>query len=394
MDRRLLILALGMFALGTDNFVVAGILPMVARSMNASVSLAGQMVTLYAISYAVLSPIMAAVTAHWPRKRLLLSGLAVFIIGNVATALAPTLTLLFVSRLVAGFGAAMFSPIATSVGASLVPPERRGRALAVVITGLTSATALGSPIGTALSGLGDWRTAMWFVAALGMASALGIGTMLPQVPSPPPVSLRQRLTPLTDSRVMLTLCTTLMMYSGLFIVYTYIALSFDRVTHGNSNLLAALLFAWGIAATAGNLVAGRLTDRFGSRRIINSAVLVAFINFVLLPWSSAYLATAVTALVIWGLCGWGMLVPQQHRLLGISPAMAPVLLGLNSAAIYLGVSASGILGGFGIAYFDRYHLGPFGAVFIILALCSAELAHQRIARRAAPAESKEHELEL
>jgi MFS transporter, DHA1 family, inner membrane transport protein len=311
MDRRLLILALGMFALGTDNFVVAGILPMVARSMTAPVSLVGQMVTLYAISYAVLSPIMAAVTAHWPRKRLLLSGLAVFIIGNVATALAPTLTLLFVSRLVAGFGAAMFSPIATSVGASLVPPERRGRALAVVITGLTSATALGSPIGTALSGLGDWRTAMWFVAALGMASALGIGTMLPQVPSPPPVSLRQRLTPLTDSRVMLTLCTTLMMYSGLFIVYTYIALSFDRVTHGNSNLLAALLFAWGIAATAGNLVAGRLTDRFGSRRIINSAVLVAFINFVLLPWSSAYLATAVTALVIWGLCGWGMLVPQS-----------------------------------------------------------------------------------
>src|ERR1700754_169547 len=160
MDRRLLILALGMFALGTDNFVVAGILPMVARSMNASVSLVGQMVTLYAISYAVLSPIMAAVTAHWPRKRLLLSGLAVFIIGNVATALAPTLTLLFVSRLVAGFGAAMFSPIATSVGASLVPPERRGRALAVVITGLTSGTALGSPIGTALSGFGAWRTGL------------------------------------------------------------------------------------------------------------------------------------------------------------------------------------------------------------------------------------------
>lgn len=383
MDRRLIVLALGMFAIGTDSFVVAGILPLVSHSLNVSVALVGQMVTLYAISYALLSPVVAALAAHWPRKRLLLSGLAVFIVGNVMTALAPTLALVFASRLVAGLGAAMFSPTATATGASLVPAEQRGRALAIVIAGLTSATALGSPIGTVLGGLGDWRVTMWFVSALGLASAVGIWALLPQVPSPPPVSLRERLAPLADGRVALTLLTTLTAYGGLFIVYTYVGVTFDRVTHGDGNVLAALLFVWGIAATAGNIIAGRLTDRLGSRRIINAAILLAAVDFALLPWSSAHLATAVLALVVWGVCGWGLLVPQQHRLLGIAPTMAPLLMGLNSAAIYIGVSVSGVLGAFGVTFIDKYHLGLFGAFFIAIALGLAELAYRRIARRVA-----------
>lgn len=385
MDRRLIVLALGMFAIGTDSFVVAGILPMVSHSLNVSIALVGQMVTLYALSYALLSPVVAAVAAHWPRKRLLLSGLAVFVVGNVMTALAPSLALLFASRLVAGLGAAMFSSTATSTGASLVPPERRGRALAVVIAGLTSATALGSPIGTVLGGLGDWRITMWFVAALGLASAVGIWILLPQVPSPPPVSLRQRLAPMADSRVALTLLTTLTAYGGLFIVYTYVGLTFDRVTHGDGNVLAALLFVWGIAATVGNMIAGRLTDRLGSRRIINGAIVVAVLNFLLLPWTSATLVTAVPALIVWGICGWGLLVPQQHRLLGIAPAMAPLLMGLNAAATYIGVSLSGVVGAFGVAWLDKYQLGFFGAFFIAIALGLAEMAHRRIVRHGAPA---------
>jgi predicted MFS family arabinose efflux permease len=384
-DRRLIVLAIGMFALGTDSFVIAGILPVISRSLDLPVALVGQMVTLYAISYALLAPVMAAVTAHWPRKRLLLVALMVFIVGNVMTALASTLTVLFASRVIAGLGAAMFSPTATAAGASLVPPERRGRALAVVIAGLTSATALGSPIGTFLSGFGEWRITMWFVAALGLASLVGVWALLPQVPLAPPVSLRQRLAPLSDSRVALTLLTTFCTYSGLFLVYTYLGVAFDRVTHGSATVLAGLLLAWGLAATIGNIAAGRLTDALGSRRIINGAIRVALLNFVLLPWTSAYMVSALLALIVWGICGWGMLVPQQHRLLGIFPSTAPLLMGLNSAALYLGVSASGVLGGIGVTYIDKYHLGWFGACFLALAVVTAELAHRRIARQSSQA---------
>jgi len=380
MDKRLLVLASGMFAIGTDSFVVAGVLGQVSASLGVSVALAGQMVTLYALSYALLSPVIAAAAAHWPRKRLLLAGLAVFVAGNVITAVAPSIELVLASRLLAGLGAAMFSPTATAAGASLVPPEQRGRALAIVIAGLSSATALGAPLGTFIGGWLDWRATMWFVAIVGTIAAAGVAWRLPDIPNPPPVSLSRRLAPLGDARVLLTLLTTWLVYAGLFLVYTYIGSSFDRATGGDARVLAGLLLLWGVAATAGNLAAGRLTDRFGSRRIINIAIALAALDFALLPWSSASLATAIPALIVWGVCGWGVLVPQQHRLIGITPGAAPLLLGLNSAAVYVGVSISGLAGGAALGWFDSHFLGLAGAVFITAALFVAEWAQLRIAR--------------
>jgi len=382
-DRRLLVLALGTFAIGTDSFVVAGILPLVAHSMNVRVAIAGQMVTLYAISYSLLSPVVATLFAHWPRKKLLLSGMVVFVIANVLTALSPTLPLLFVSRLLAGLGAAMFSPTATATGASIVAPEQRGRALAIVIAGLSSATALGAPLGTVIGGLGDWRSTMWFVAALGTASGLGVWALLPYVSAPPAVSLRERLAPLADARVAWTLVTTLFAYTGAFTVYTYIGVTLDRVTNGDGNTLAALLVVWGIAATAGNMLSGRFTDAFGNRRVINTVLVIGVINFALLPLTSAHMATTIVALIVWGVCGWGLLVPQQHRLLHIFPSMGALLMSLNSAGIYLGVSASGVLGGFAITYLDKYHLGLLAACFMGVSLVFSQVADRLIARRAA-----------
>jgi len=284
------------------------------------------------------------------------------------------------SRLVAGLGAAMFSPTATAAGASLVPPEQRGRALAIVVAGLSSATALGAPLGTFIGGWLDWRATMWFVAAVGTLAAGGVAWRLSDMPTPPAISLARRLAPLGDARVLLTLLTTWLVYSGLFLVYTYIGSSFDRATRGDARVLAGLLLLWGVAATVGNLVAGRMTDRFGSRRIINATIGLVALDFALLPWTSASLATAIPALVVWGLCGWGLLVPQQHRLISITPAAAPLLLGLNSAAIYVGVSISGLVGGAAITWFDPHALGLVGAAFIAVALLVAEWAQARIAQ--------------
>lgn len=383
MDRRLIVLAAGMFAIGTDSFVVAGILPQVAQSLGVSVGVAGQMVTLYALSYALLSPVIAAALAHWPRKRLLLAGLAVFVAGNLITAVAPTIEWVLASRLIAGLGAAMFSPTATAAGASLVPPEKRAHALAIVIAGLTTATALGSPIGTFIGGLGDWRATMWFVTAVGLAAGIAVYAMLPHIPALPGVTLRQRLAPLKDSRVVLTLLTTLAAYSGMFAVYTYIGVTFDRVTGGKPEVLAGLLLLWGFAATVGNLGAGKLTDRFGSRTIIYGALALSTINFALLPLATAHLWSAALSIVVWGVCGWGMLVPQQHRLISLAPASAPLLLGLNSAALYIGVSAAGVIGAASITLLDKHQIGLVGAALLATAFLIAQQADRLIRKQQA-----------
>ncbi|MFI0257400.1 MFS transporter, partial [Streptomyces sp. NPDC017083] len=380
MYSRLLVLALGTFAIGTDSFVVAGILPNVASDLHVSTSAAGQLVTVFALSYALLSPVMAATTAHWPRKRLLLTGLLVLALGNILTALLPTFTLVVLSRVIAGLGAAMFTPTASVTASTLAPPEKRGKALAIVMAGLSGATALGAPIGTVIGSQSDWRTTMWFVAALAVLAAIGVAAMLPAVPSLPPVKLSQRLRPLRDSRILFTLLTTVLVLMGLYTVYTYIAVSFDRATDGNGTTLAILLFIWGIAATLGNLGGGSLTDKLGGRIVINSAIIIAAADFVLLPLTSRHPVTAAIALIIWGLCGWGVLVPQQHRLIQINPAGAPLSIALNAAALYLGVSASGGTGAAGISLFGAHNLGLVGALFIALGLITAETARTLITR--------------
>jgi predicted MFS family arabinose efflux permease len=382
MYRRLTVLALGTFAVGTDSFVVAGILPRIARSLHVSVATTGLLVTVFAITYAVLSPVMAAATARWPRKRLLISGLLVLAAGNVLTAILPTFGLVLASRAVAGLGAAMYTPTASSTAAVLAPPAQRGRALAIVLAGLSGATALGAPIGTVIGSLAAWQATMWFVAALALLAAIGVTLMLPAVPALPPVGLRQRLAPIGDGRIALTLLTTVLVLAGLYTVYTFIAVSYDRATGGNGTTLAVLLFAFGVAATVGNLGAGGLTDRLGSRLVINIAIALACVDFALMPFSSAHLATAVIAILVWGVCGWGVLAPQQHRLIQVSPAWAPLTLALNASAIYLAVSASGLTGAAGIRLVGAHRLGLVAAGFILLGLIVAEWAYALIVRRA------------
>jgi len=383
MDRRLLILALGMFAMGTDNFVVAGILPGVAASLHTSVSLAGLMVTFYALTYAVAAPVMAAVAGNLPRKLLLVSALGIFVVGNAVSALATDLYWVLFSRALAGFGAALFAPTALGVASALAAPKKRGRALATVTAGLTGATALGSPIGTFIGGFGSWRTTLWFVTALGIAAMICVWAMLPSVPLPASVRLRERLAPVRDVRIALTLLTSFFAFGGFLMVYTYAGLVLAPVTHGDERILAGMFLLWGVAATVGNLLSGRLVDRFKSRGMIDAMLWIAIVNFCALPWTSAHAPGAIIALAIWGICGWGLIVPQQHRLVQLSPHTAPLLLALNNTATYIGLACSGLLGGIVLRSIAAQYLSLVAATLIFIAFVCATAAHRHMARLSA-----------
>ncbi len=381
MDKRLLALALGTFALGTDSFVIAGVLPEISRAFDVSIGAAGQMTTVYAITYALLAPTIAALAASVPRKRLLLAGLSLFVVANLATAFSPTFSAALLTRVIAGIGAATFSPTAMGAGAMLAKPERRGFALAVIVAGLTTATALGSPTGAVIGALADWRWTMAFVSALGAASFLGVWAFLPEIPLGPAITLRQRLAPLADARIGLTLATTLIAMSGIFIPYTYFAVVFDRAIGGDATMIGGLLVMWGLAGTVSNLLAGRLIDSIGSRRVIIAMLATMIVDIALTPWSGANVYTAALAIAVWGACGWGILVPQQHRLVTLAPSIAPVVVGLNTSGTYLGVTTAGILGAAGLRAFNGHELGFVAAILLALALVVSELASQRIAAR-------------
>ena len=380
MDRRLLVLALGMFALGTDSFVMAGVLPQISRSFDVPIGAAGQMTSVYAITYALLAPTIAALAARVPRKALLLSSLAIFVVANLATALSPTFGIALATRVLAGLGAAMFAPTATGAAATIVAPEKRGFALAVVLTGLTVSTALGTPMGALIGGFGDWRWTMVFVSALAAGAGIGVWAMLAHLPLPPAISLAQRVAPVRDPRVALTLLTTLVYQAGHFVAYTYFTVVFDRVLHHDTLLIAAVLVLWGASGMVANLAAGRLSDRIGNRRVIFVMLSVLAVTMASLSLAGSSLIATFIATALWGATAWGALAPQQHRLVTVAPQSAPVVLGLNTSGTYLGMTAAGVIGALALQAVGAHNLGYLGAAIVVVALALSEWATARINR--------------
>ncbi|MEV3984242.1 MFS transporter [Nonomuraea sp. NPDC049758] len=347
-----LVLALGTFAVGTDAFVVAGFLPDLAASLDVTEGTAGQSVTVFAVAYALSSPVLATVAARVPRRALLVTALVVLGLANLGSALAPSFPVLVVSRVLAAAGAAAYTPGAGAVAAVLVRPELRARALAVVVGGLTVATALGVPLGDLAGERLGWRYALGAVAVACLAVAAGVYAIMPVLPGAPRVPLRARLDVLRRPAVTAILPLTVLGMAGSYTVYAYSVPALRAVGVEGT---AGMLFLYGLGAVLGNLAAGYATDRWGAHRVLPVAYLVMAVSLGLLAWMAAA-GTAVgtgvgtVALVgvlvlAWGASSWCQTPPQQHRLIAASPGEAPLVVSLNSSAIYAGIGAGTLLGG-------------------------------------------------
>ncbi|MFJ5231043.1 MFS transporter [Kitasatospora sp. NPDC088391] len=384
------VLALGTFAVGTDAFVTAGFLPAVAGSLHVSTAAAGQSVSLFAAGYALASPLLAVATARVPRRALLVAALLVLAVANALTALAPTYPALLAARLLAALGAAAFTPGAGAAAAALVPAELRGRALALVIGGLTAATALGVPLGrVAAVGLG-WRSALGAVAVLAVLCAVAVRLALPRLPGTPPVPLRARLAVLRRPGVRRVLPLTVLGMVACYVPYAYSVPVLAAVGVTGRTAAVAALAVYGAGAVAGNALAGRWTDRVGPVRVLATGYGVMAAVFVLLaalaapavragaaPFGAAAVLPALPVLG-WGASSWCQTPPQQHRLLALAPEQGALLVSLNASAIYLGIGAGTVLGGFAL---------PFGAPAVFALAAVLALAATGWLRRTARAGS-------
>ncbi|GGX84323.1 MFS transporter [Streptomyces hiroshimensis] len=373
MRLRLLLLALGTFAVGTDTMVMAGILGRIAGDLGVSVPAAGQLVTVFALSYALLAPLLAAATARWPRRRLLLAALAVFTAANALSALAPDYPTLLATRVLAAAGAALYTPNASAAATALVPPERRGRALATVLGGMTAATALGVPLGTYV-GRADWRATMWLVTALGAVALLGLAAFLRELPaSAQAAGLRERLAPLRDKRVLAAAATTFAFFLSFQSVYIYLGTAVHPATGGDADKLSTILLVTGVASVAGSWLGGHVVDRWGVRKVLLVGSVISVVFFAALPWLGLTMPGALVYALAVPLAGWSISVAQPHRLASLRPADAPLLLSLNSSALYLGTAAGGGAGSLAIALLGErwFPLGASALAVVALWLAAA-----------------------
>ncbi len=371
MDLRLLVLALGTFAIGTGSFVLAGLLGDVAEDLSVSVGTAGQLITLYAIVYAVGSPVLVTITGAVARRRLLVLSLAVFAGANVAAVVLSSFGPLLASRIVAACAAAVFTPTTAVVAASLAEPEKRGRALATVTGGLTIAFAFGIPLGTLVGEYFGWRAAFVLVGVLGAVAVVGIAALLPVIENPPPVSLRDRMLAVEQPAVVAALGITAIGLGSGFVVFTYVDPLLGDLTGFGGRGISGMLLLFGLAAVAGNALGGYGADRWGYGRsmvVIFVVVALSLLSFSLLMLVAGSLPAVVgagVALVTWSVAGWAITPFQQYRLIELAPNTQNIVLSLNASAIYLGQGVGAGIGALVIVY------GSLASLGWVAALCTA-----------------------
>ncbi|PSL00192.1 DHA1 family purine base/nucleoside efflux pump-like MFS transporter [Murinocardiopsis flavida] len=382
MSVRILSLALGNFAVNTGAYLAAGMLSDIASSTGVTVSAAGQLVTVYALSYALSAPLMSGVFGHLDRRKLLWTGLALCTVGNVLTALAPGFGLLAAARAVTAIGASLFTPIAVVMAADLVPAHRRGRAVALVVTGSTLATVLGVPAGVLLAEPLGYQGAYLVVTVLSAIAAVAL-TALPRTARMPRMALRRSFTVLGDTVVVLVLGVSALAALSDFTPYTFVVPLLDDFGGFTAGTVSAVLIAYGVAGAVGNAVAGWATDRFGSTSASIGALSALALGLLLLPLAAGSVPLTMAAVLLWGLGGWGILPAVQARLIELAPLAASSVIALNVSVIWLGMGLGGVLGGAVIDTVGLGALGPAGGLLAIAAIAVLAVACRGRRRTAA-----------
>lgn len=366
------LLAVGAFALGLDAYVTAGLLPEVAGDLGTSIAATGQMVTAFTLAYALASPLLAALLSAGSAERQragLLGALAVFTLANAGSALAPSLGVLLVTRAVAGVGAGLYLALAAAAAASLVPPGRRGRALALLMGGMSGGTVVGVPVGVLIAEHAGWRATLWMVTALGGAALVGLAMWLPRIGADGAgdtegagrahgtggATFRQRLSVLTDRRVTSVVTVSFLAAVASLGLYTYLAPLMASPSMGKVDGITPYLWAWGIGGVAGSLLVGPLVDRVRRPRVLVSGIMALLVValVVLRPVAGLSPLLALAPLAVWGAVGWALQVPQQHALFAARGERdGPVAVALNESALYLGSAVGSGLGGlaFGLGW--------------------------------------------
>ncbi|MGO4711501.1 MFS transporter [Bradyrhizobium sp. 2TAF24] len=365
---RLFWLALAAFAIGTESFMITGLLPAISADLGVSVSAAGQFVTAFAFSYAIGSPVLATLFNDVDRKAMLGIALGGFIFGNLLAACAGGYGALMAARILMALSAALCMPAANAVAVAIAPEHQRGRAIAIVSSGLTVATALGVPLGTLIGHATNWRTMFVLVAALGLVALGGLLWGLPRGLPRVTATLSQRLAVARQPSVLRALLVTVLWGTAGFTVFPYLALVLGTVGLDTAGVSLAL-FLFGSAAAIGNMLGGVLVDRIGAPRTsaialtgVMTALMLVSVILHALPATTAWIALLVVMLP-WGISGWAFHPAQSAKLVALVPTAPMIALSLNASAMYLGFALGSLNGGLVVSALSVQDLGWAGGDF-------------------------------
>jgi len=375
----LMALAVAAFGIGTSEFIIMGLLPNLADSFKVSIPKAGALVTAYALSVTVGSPFVAMATAKLERKRALLILLGIFILGNLACAVAPTYTLLFLARVLTALCHGAFFGIGSVVATNLVPRNQRAQAIALMFSGLTLANVLGVPAGTALGQAYGWRASFWAIVPIGVIAAAAVLWLVP-TQSSVTSRLIHEFRVLRNPRVLLVLAMSVLGSASLFCVFTYIAPTLETVTGVSPHGVTLVLLLFGVGITIGNLLGGALSD-WRPMRFLVISLLALLVVLACLYFAEPYAVPMIAIVFVWGMLTFAAGTPLQARIVEQAAAAPNLASTLNQGAFNLGNASGATLGGALLTAGFSYRQLPIASGLVTTCMLALALLSVRLDRK-------------
>ncbi|WP_251035664.1 MFS transporter [Paenibacillus sp. ISL-20] len=316
---KIYILAIVSFLVGTSEFVIAGILVMLASDIGVSVAAAGQLITVYSLAYAIGTPILIALTAKMDRRKLMLSALGLFFVGNLITVTTTGYGMLLGARIILAISTGVFMVVALTVAAKISHPGKQGSAIATVLVGFNLALILGVPLGRIIAGSHDWKIIFTGVGALSLVAMLVLLVTIPKSEGEAPVPIREQLALLKSPRITVALSISFFWILGYTMLYTYITPFLLDITGMSEGMVNVGLFAFGLASLIGSQVGGYGADRWGiPRTMIGGLLFHSGVLFLLTAFSHSSMIV-LPLLMLWSFFAWSTGPVQQVYLIGMAP---------------------------------------------------------------------------
>lgn len=368
MNPSVFILAVASFVVGTVELIIGGTLDMISRDLGVSISAAGQLITVFSLSFAISAPILLHFTSQMERKKLYLISLAFFFASNVLAALSPNYLVLLLARIVSASSGSLIVVLSITIASGLVAPAYRGRALGIIYMGISGSLVLGVPLGMTLGNLYGWRAPFWLIASLSIVAMVCLGLFLPKVKTPPPIPLKKQLAALKSTKIISAHFTPFFMLTGHLTLYAYFTPFLQETLGLSGSSLSITYLVFGIAAVFGGWIGGWISDKWGATRSIISIISLFAIIMAILPSTTQSFVLFMIVMVVWSSLSWAISPAQQHYLIQCAPDTSDIQLGLNTSVLHLGIATGSLIGGIVVEQASVLYNAWVGAILVVLSL--------------------------